>query len=147
MGELAPMPPTDAGAVLHLRPEYPARLPADAGVRARTTPAPGTRFRRAVEVYRDRAAARAKPGRVVYPLREDGTMPQPRLADLDGEGYGRAISALVKAGIPDLEKLAAMTPGDLLAVKGIGGKSLDTVRVMLADHGLSLNGDLTEEVA
>ena len=74
-------------------------------------------------------------------------LPQPRLADLDGEGYGRAISALVKAGIPDLEKLAAMTPGDLLAVKGIGGKSLDVVRVMLADHGLSLSGDLIGEVA
>lgn len=146
MGELAPMPPTDAGAVLQLRPEFERGYRLMLVSRENDARAWNT-FRRAVEVYRDRAAARAKPGRVVYPLREDGTMPQPRLADLDGEGYGRAISALVKAGIPDLEKLAAMTPGDLLAVKGIGGKSLDTVRVMLADHGLSLNGDLTEEVA
>ena len=58
---------------------------------------------------------KAKPGKVCYPLRADGTIQQPRLADLDGEGYGRALSPLIKAGIGDLEQLAAMDAGDCLA--------------------------------
>ena len=66
------------------------------------------------------------------------------LADLDGEGYGRALSPLVKAGITDLEQLAAMDAGDCLKVKGIAGKLLDGIRVMLADHGLHLAGEAPE---
>ena len=73
------------------------------------------RFRRAVELHEGRSAAKAKPGKVCYPLRADGTIRQPLIADLDGEGYGRAIAPLVKAGIEDLEQLAAMDAGDCLA--------------------------------
>ena len=105
------------------------------------TPRSKARFQRALELYEGRKAAKKKPGKVCYPLRADGTIPQPRIADLDGEGYGRAISPLVKAGIGDLEQLAAMTAGQLLAVKGIGGKTVDGIRVMLADHGLCLVGE------
>ena len=81
-----------------------------------------------------------------YPLRADGTVRQPLIADLDGEGYGRAISPLVKAlgADADLDKLAAMTAGDLLKVKGVGGKVLDIARVMLADHGLHLADEAPE---
>ena len=143
MGEILPMPHTDAGAVLHLRPEHPRgyRLMLISGAK---DAAAWNRFRRAVEIHQGRAAERDKPGKVCYPLRADGTIQQPLIADLDGEGYGRAISPLVKAGIKDLEQLAAMDAGDCLAVKGVGGKVLDQIRVMLADHGLHLRGEAPE---
>ena len=139
---LLPMPATDAGAVLHLRPEYERgyRLML---VAAEDDEAAWTRFRGALDLYRGRTSARAKPGKVVYPLRPDGTMPSPRLADLDGEGYGRALAPLIKAGITDLEQLAAIKAGDCLAVKGVAGKVLEIIRLMLADHGLHLAGDTT----
>ena len=136
-GTLVPMPPTDAGAVLHLRPEHPRgyRLTLISGADDAKA---WNRFRRDVEIYQGRKAEGDKPGKVCYPLRPDGTIRSPLLADLDGEGYGRALSPLIKAGITDLEQLAAMDAGDCLKVKGIGGKLLDGIRVMLADHGLHL---------
>ncbi len=143
LGDLHPMPATDCGAVLHLRPEYldGYRFMPIAGAK---DAAAWNRFRRRVEIYRGCAAEGAKPGPVCYPPRPDGTVPQPRLADLDGEGYGRALAPLIKAGIADLEQVAAMDAGDLLAVKGVGGKLLDAIRVMLADHGLHLRGEAPE---
>jgi len=142
-GELVPMPPTDAGAVLHLRPKYPRgyRITLISGADDATA---WNRFRRDVEIFQGRKAENAKPGKVCYPLRADGTVQQPRISDLDGEGYGRALSPLVKAGVEDLEQLAAMTAGDCLKVKGIAGKTLDVIRVMLADHGLHLAGEAPE---
>jgi hypothetical protein len=144
LGEMHPMPRTDCGAVLHLRPEHPRCYrfmlisPADDA-------AAWNRFRRAVEIFEGRASAKAKPGKVCYPLRVDGTIRQPRLADLDGEGYGRALAPLIKAGVEDLEQLAAMDAGDCLKVKGVGGKLLDVIRAMLADHGLHLAGEAPAE--
>jgi hypothetical protein len=143
LGDLVPMPATDAGAVLHLRPEYPRgyRLNLISGAAdARAW----NRFRRDVEIFQGRKEENAKPGKVCYPLRADGTIQQPRIADLDGEGYGRALSPLVKAGVEDLEQLAAMTAGDCLKIKNIAGKTLDIIRVMLADHGLHLAGEAPE---
>ena len=145
MGEIAPTPATDAGMVLHLRHEHPRgyRLMLISGA---DDAAAWNRFRRAVEIFRGRKAAKAKPGKVCYPLREDGTIRQPLLADLDGEGYGRALSPLIKAGITDLEQLAAMDAGDCLKVKGVAGKLLESIRVMLADHGLHLRGEGTADL-
>jgi hypothetical protein len=126
--------------VLHLRPEHPRGyrfhlISGAADARA------WNRFRRDVEIWQGRKEENAKPGKVCYPLRADGTIRQPLLADLDGEGYGRTLSPLIKAGIADLEQLAAMDAGDCLKVKGIGGKLLGTIRQMLADHGLCLKGE------
>ena len=140
MGELAPMPRTDCGGVLHLRPEYADGYEYQ-GISAKDDAGAWNTFRRDVEIYRDRKAAKAKPGKVWSPLRPDGTIAQPRLDHLHDEGYGRALSPLIKAGITDLEKLAAMDAGDCLKVKGIAGKVLDLIRVMLADHGLHLRGE------
>lgn len=141
-GNLVPMFATDAGAVLHLRPEHPRgyRFHLISGADDATA---WNTFRRDVEIFQSRKARKAKPGKVCYPLRADGTIQQPRIADLDGEGYGRAIAPLVKAlgSDADLEQLAAMTAGSLLKLKGIGGKTVDTARVMLADHGLHLAGE------
>lgn len=137
MGEIAPMPPTDAAAVLHLRPEFEGgyRLMLISGA---DDAAAWNRFRRAIELHHGRTGANAKPGKVCYPLREDGTVRCPRLADLDAEGYGRAPAALAKAGVEDLDVLAAMTAEECLELKGIGDKSLPLIRQMLADHGLYL---------
>jgi hypothetical protein len=147
MGDLMPMPPTDCGAVLHLRPpwEYP-RCYRFMLISGKDDAAAWNRFRRAVEIFEGRAAARPKPGKVCYPLRADGTIRQPLIADLDGEGYGRALAPLAKARVTDLEQLAAMDAGDCLAVKGIGGKVLDVIRLMLADHGLHLRGEAPAEL-
>lgn len=137
---LVPMPDTDAAAVLHLRPEHrdgyrlmPLSPAADAQA--------WNRFRRAVDLYMGRAEVGSKPGKVVYPPRPDGTMPSPFLADLDGEGYGRAPGALTKAGLDSLDDLASMTGEELLAAKGVGPKTVDIARRMLADHNLSLAGE------
>jgi hypothetical protein len=142
-GDLVPMPATDAGAVLHLRPEHPRgyRLNLISGAADAKA---WNRFRRDVEIYQGRKAEGDKPGKVCYPLRADGTVRQPLIADLDGEGYGRALSPLAKAGIADLEQLATMDAGDVLKVKGVGGKVLDVIRLMLADHGLHLRGEAPE---
>ena len=139
-GDLVPMPATGCGAVLHLRPEHPdgyRLMP----VKPADDAAAWNRFRRDVEIYRGRKSVRAKPGKVCRPPRADGTIPAPRISDLDGEGYGNALAPLIKAGIADLEQLAAMDAGDCLKVKGIAGKLLDVVRTMLADHGLHLRGE------
>jgi len=143
MGELVPMPQTKCSAVLHLRPEHPRgyRLMLVSGA---DDAAAWNRFRRAVELFEGRSAAKAKPGKVCYPLRADGTVRQPRIADLDGEGYGKALSPLIKAGVEDLEQLAAMDAGDCLKVKGVAGKVLEIIRAMLADHGLHLAGEAPE---
>jgi hypothetical protein len=145
MGEIVRMPRTDAGAVLHLRPEHPRGYRFHLISGADDADSWNT-FRRDVEIFQSRKARKAKPGKVCYPLRADGTIQQPLLADLDGEGYGRALSPLVKAGITDLEQLAAMDAGDCLAIKGVGGKLLDGIRVMLADHGLILRGEGTPDL-
>lgn len=137
MGELMPLPETEGAAVLHLRPEHERgyRLMLISGA---DDEAAWQTFQSAYKTYRDRAAAKAKPGKVVYPLRDDGTIQAPRLADLDGEGYGRVLAPLVKHGIPDLDALAAMTVPGLLALKGVGMGTVAGARKMLADHGLTL---------
>lgn len=140
--ELAPMPATDIGAVLHLRPEHRNGyrfIPVDPAEDALGW----SMFRRSAELLAGRKEERDKPGKVCRPPRPDGTVPQPYLDELDGEGYGRVLGALGKAGLGrlDLEQLAAMTAGRLLAVKGIGGKTVDGIRAMLADHGLHLAGE------
>jgi len=139
---LHPMPPTDAAAVLHLRPSYPDGYllmmvagPADE--------AAWERFSRAASVYRERQIVRDKPGASIRPLRPDGTMPGPRLCDLAGEGYGRALSPLARALGPgaELEVVASFTAAELLAVKGVGPKLIDATREMLAGQGLYLRGE------
>lgn len=142
LGDLHPMPATDCGAVLHLRPEYPDGylLMLVAG---EDDEAAWERFSAAAKVYRDRQKVKAKPGTVIRPLRGDGTMPGPRLCDLASEGYGHALAPLRKAlgAACELEDLARFTAADVLAVKGVGPKLIDTIREMLADHGLSLAGE------
>jgi len=140
LGELRLTPKTDCGAVLHLRPEHPRgyRFMLISG---EDDNAAWVRAQEAIRLYRGRRATKSKPGKVCYPLRADGTIRPPRLADLDGEGYGQVPGRLVKAGYEDLEQVAAKTAGQLLKTKGIKDKTLDGIRAMLADHDLHLAGE------
>jgi hypothetical protein len=142
MGDIHPMPCTDAGAVLHLRPEHPGgyRLII---VSAADDEAAWQRFLKAASIFQDRQKIKTKPGRVLRPLRADGTLPATWIGDLDAEGYGRALSPLVKALGPDVtvDDLAQFTADDVLAVKGIGPKLLDVIRQMLADNDRHLTGE------
>lgn len=143
--ELHPMPPTDAGAVLHLRPEYPDGylLMLVAG---QDDEAAWQRFQDAAGIFRGRKKVKAKPGKVIRALRGDGTMPGPRLCDLASEGYGHALAPLRKAlgAETELTDLARFTAAEVLAVKGVGPARVDIIRTMLADHGLHLAGEKPE---
>jgi hypothetical protein len=132
--------------VLHLRPEHPNGFrfmplaPAD-DARA------WNRFRRAVEIAKGREGIGSKPGKVAYPPLPDGSCPPVRLYDLDGDGYGRILGPLTKAGLADVTEVAVMTEQELRGINGIGPKAIDTIRRMVADHGLSLADDTVQEVA
>ncbi len=133
LGEMFPMPPADAGVVLHLRPDYPDGWNLYL-VSAKDTRAAWERFKKALSIFTERQEVKDKPGTVIRPLRADGTMPGPRLCDVAGEGYGHALAPLRKAlgAGAELEDVARFTAADLLAVKGIGPKLIDTTREMLA---------------
>lgn len=140
MGQLVPMPATDFGAVLRLRPEYDdgyklMLVSGDDDAKAWRT------FVGALHLFQDRAAAKAKPGKVVYPAGEDGTIPAPLLADLDGEGYGRALAPLAKAGLRSLADLAALDSRQCQAIKGVGPKTVSALRELLASYRLSFTGE------
>jgi len=140
---VVPTPQTQAGAVLHLRPEYPGGYLFQL-VSAGDDEAAWDRFLNSVDVLRGRKACRDKPGTSIRPLRADGTMPGPRLCDLSAEGYGRALAPLRTAlgGGTELEDLARFTEADIRAVKGVGPKLFPVIQRMLADHGLSLAGNI-----
>lgn len=144
MGEMHPMPATDCGAVLHLRPSYPDGYLLHL-VSAADAEAAWSRFEKAASIFRERQQVRAKPGTAVRALRPDGTMPGPRICDLASEGYGNALAPLREAlgGACELDDLARFTATELLKVKGVGPKRVDTIRQMLADHGLHLTGEAT----
>jgi hypothetical protein len=138
LGDLRPMPATDCGMVLHLRREHPECWLLHL-VSAKDDEPAWKRFLNAVSVYRERQDVKDKPGVSVRPLREDGTMPGPRICDLAGEGWGRALSPLAKAlgADAELEDVARFTHAELLAVKGIGPKLAADIRALLAARGLA----------
>lgn len=140
--QLYPTPKTRAGAVLHLRKEYPGGyllmiVAADDDNEAWET------FQAAAKTFRDRQKRKGKVGHSVRPLRPDGTMTGIRICDLAAQGYGYAIAPLRKALGADceLEHLATFTEADVRAVKGVGPKVIEIIRQMLADNGLSLADD------
>ncbi len=139
---LVPTPPTQAGAVLHLRPEYPDGYLLQL-VSAGEDEEAWDRFLGSLDVLRGRQTCKDKPGTSIRPLRPDGTMPGPRLCDLAAEGYGRALAPLRNALGADceLEDLAAFTEAEVLAIKGVGPALIKAIHQMLADHGLSLAGE------
>jgi hypothetical protein len=139
---LRPKPRTQAGAVLHLRPEYP-RGYALMLVAGHDDEQAWQDFRAAARVFINRQARKTKPGTVIRPLRPDGSMIGLRLCDMFAEGYGRALNPLRRALGPETElaEVAAFTAKDLRAVRGVGPKLIDMTRAMLAAHGLHLAGE------
>jgi hypothetical protein len=136
---LHPMPPTDIGVVLHLRPDYPDGYmlmlvagPADE--------AAWERFLKAGEIWTERHDVKDKPGKVIRPLRADGTMPGPRLCDLFGEYHGGAFGPLRRAlgERTELAELAHFTRDELLGVKGVGPKRADEIEAAMTDYGYQL---------
>jgi hypothetical protein len=142
MGSLRAMPVTEAGAVLHLRPDYPDGFSLTL-VSSRDDEASWERFSTAAFIYRERQRVKDRPGPAIRPLRADGTMPGVRLCDVGGEGYGRALAPLRKAlgATAELAEVAEFTAAEVLAVKGIGPKLIDVIRDMLRDHRLHLKGE------
>jgi hypothetical protein len=148
MGQLEPMPATEVGVILHLRPSHEPGY--ERGYRlievsAGDDAVAWNTFRRAVRLLNDREQVTGKPGRVLYPPLPDGSQPPPRLVDLYGEGYGRGLNALIKAGLDTVADLAQLTEDDVLAIRNAGTKTLDNARRMLADHGLSFADSTTEQ--
>lgn len=144
MGDLAPMLRTDAAAILHLRHSYKRgyRLMLVSGT---AEAAAWNEFNRRCQVYFTRQGQPEKPGMVIYPPGPGGVMPSPLVADLDGEGFGRAISPLVKEFGDDvtLADVASFTEAEILKVKGIGEKTAVLAAAMLASRRLSFAGSGT----
>jgi hypothetical protein len=136
---LVATPATQAGAVLHLRPEYPGGYLLQL-VSGGEDEEAWDRFLNSIDVLRGRKECRDKPGTSIRPLHPDGTVPGPRLCDLAAEGYGRSLFPLREAlgGDCELEDLARFTEAEVRAIRGVGPKSIDTIKQMLADHGLRL---------
>lgn len=138
-GQRADMPPTDGSAMLHLRREY------ERGYKLRLWDEDDEEFglfglMRVLALW-NRAAV-VKPGRVVYPPLEDGSQPPMLLEDVDTEGIGRCRAALAAAGVRDVADLAALTVDELLAIAGVGESSVHAVIAALAEHQLTVTGDL-----
>lgn len=137
-GQRAPMPETNARAVLHLRRDYERgyKLFCDSDLDA--CQRDHDAFLRAHANFRWQRDAKAKPGTVLYPPLEDGSQPPPLLEDLDGaDGFSRCRSALRKAGIRTLGELAALTVVQAKAINGIGPKALQACTDVLRTYGLS----------
>lgn len=130
-GRKIAMPRVDWTGVLHLRREFPR------GYRLQeipTGPAEWEELCRAHAVYRDHQQSRKVLGRYLYPPLPDGSQPLPPVPDVDELGRYRA--PLTSAGIGTLYQLAALTPTDLLTIKGVGPSALPTIAAVLAAHDL-----------
>ena len=143
-GDLVSMQRTDAAAILHLRHTYKNgyRLMLVSG---RDEAAGWNQFKRRCQIYFADKGLPEKPGRVIYPPGPGGVMPSPLVADLDGEGFGRAITPLVREfgdGVT-LADVASFTRPEILEVKGIGDKLADVAADMLDSRGLSFAGSDT----
>lgn len=134
------MPSTDIAAVLHLRPEHHEGYQLIA-IPPAEDEAAWHRFCGNVRSYRERAALPAKIGRVAPRPRDDGGPAVPYLSDLVQQGYRQVPSTLRKLGFEDLSDVAIFTADELYAMRGIGKKSVETIRRMLADYGLALAGE------
>jgi hypothetical protein len=144
-GRIVAKPATDGAAVLHLRPEYsrgyklieasPAELDA------------GWEWWRACRVQlhiSEQVPARF--GHVYYPPLPDGSQPPPMVEDLRSyPGCSRVVRPLVDAGFVWLADLALVTAADVLALRGVGEKTVAALTAVLVEHGLTFA--TTTEVA
>lgn len=138
LGNIVPMPRFHIAAVLHLRTTYRRGYKL---LRQDADHAAWGRFLARRDVLRGFADQPSPYGRPLYPALPDGTQPPPLIEDIHEPGFNRSRKPLEAAGFDRLDDLVAFTAAEVLAVKGIGEKSLDHIRRVLADHGLALTGD------
>jgi hypothetical protein len=144
-GQRAPMPTTNARAVLHLRRDYEAgyKLFVDDDLDADERDYRA--FRRNHASFLWQRAAKLKPGRVLYPPLPDGSQPPPLLEDLEGvDGFSRCRGALRKHGIRSLGDLAALTETQCRALHGIGPAAIVACRAALEAYGLAFTDNTTQ---
>ena len=144
-GDLRPMPPTDAAAIVHLRADigYPRGYKLKVIGRDEEREA-WNRFRRRKLIYDGDRADRDCAGRVAYPLRADGTQYPPLVADIRAEGgWGSMPAKLMTALGADLtfEDLAVFSYAELLTAAGIGPKTAGQAAAMLQSRGYRLADD------
>ena len=76
-----------------------------------------------------KAAPKAAPAEKAEAKADDGGLP---------EGLGAATKALEKEGLTTLEQVAGKTEAELLELKGVGPKAVETLKEALAAENLSL---------
>lgn len=140
-GRILRKPRTSGAAVLHLRPEYRRGykvLPVTA-----SDLAGGWAWWQACRAQL--TASERVTGRfadVYYPPRPDGTQPPPMVEDLlSYPGCSRAVRPLTAAGWEWLADVAVLTRGDLLALPGVGPRTVDALAKVLDEHGLTFAAD------
>lgn len=136
LGNKAAMPEVDLAAIVHLRKEYPRGYKifiVDAG------PEAFTRFLIALECLKGHRSRPNIKGNVLYPPLSDGSQPYPLIEDIEGSsGFNRIRNKLIKAGILRINELANFTVEEVLAIDGIGDKSVQSIQAQLAEFGLTL---------
>ncbi len=136
-GRIVRKPQADLAGVLHLRPEYRAgykfKPVAEADVAAGYA-----WFLASLENVRAAEAVPDRFGRALYPPLPDGSQPPPMVEDLRSwPGCSRAVLPLMAADFEWLTDVALLSRSDLLAIKGVGGKTVDALASVMAEFGLS----------
>lgn len=135
-------------AVLHVRPSYVRGyklLVVDPG-----TLAAGFAWWETCRTQLDAAAqVPDRFGTALYPPLSDGSQPPPMVEDLSSfAGCSRAVKPLTGAGVVWMSELAVLDRDDVLALPGVGKKTVDALAGVLAGYGLSFRGEsVAKEVA
>jgi len=157
MGERIEMPPFEWGAALHLRGVW------ERGYKLRRVPTGRAQwewFQAANDLLKAREDQPDLERMALYPpvFAEDGTVERlPTIPMIEDTGL-RCRTQLIAAGLRWLHELAEFEASDVLSVaatkkrpargiKGVGPKSVDAIRGLLAEHGLTFAGETVEEVA
>jgi hypothetical protein len=139
LGNTARLPQVDRCVVLHLRTSY------ERGYKLLEVPADDQAYAWFLshrDVLRGQAAQPRITGRPLYPARADGSQPPPLVEDIEHDGFNPFRRKLIAAGVRSVDDLAALTAGQLRAIKGIGPKAVDACVELLRTHGAQLAGDL-----
>ena len=146
-GRRADMPRFDWGGVLHLRPRFAC------GYKLHLAPTGEKQwgwFRAAARLLMLREQQPELTRTVIYPpvFGSDGqvlSIPTAPMIEDTGLRYWRKLA---EAGFTWIHELAGFTCSDLLSnpktgtgIKGIGPKSIEAIRCLLAEHGLALAGE------
>ena len=140
LGNTVAMPEIDAAAILHLRQNYPRGYKL---IQVSADDDDFDWFLHCQEILRSQSRGPHIHAGVLYPPLEDGSQPLPFLRDIYTDGFGRARSAICKAGFETIEDLTSVTKDELLTFKGVGEAYVAAAQIMLAEFGLSLRQEST----